>query len=152
MSQPAQKRDFLAAAGALNQTPEQVRAPLFERHRFFDPRDKAQVKYEMLRAHGVDGQTVKAASEAFGYSRQTFYTALETFEALGVLGLTDSKRGRRSRLKLTEEDVGWIERLAREDPELSGRLIAERLLEERDVEVHQRTVERILAASGKKNR
>ena len=151
MSQPDRKRDFLEAAGALNGAPERVRAPLFERHRFFDPLDKAQVKYEMLRAHAVDGETVKAVSDAFGYSRQTFYTALDTFEALGVIGLTDGKRGRRSRLKLTEEDVGWIERLAHEDPELSGRLIAERLLDERGVNVHRRTIERILGAGGKKN-
>jgi len=44
------------------------------------------------------------------------------------------------------------ERLARADPELSGGAIAQRLLEKRGVEVHRRTVERILASAGKKNR
>jgi transposase len=146
------KRQFLEAVAALNPHPERVQALLFQRHRFFDPLDKVQVKYEMLRAHVVDGETVKAAAEMFGYSRQTFYTTLESFEQFGILGLTDEKRGRRSRLKLSEEDLAWVERLAREDPELSGRTIAEFLFEERGVEVHRRTIERILAESGKKNR
>ena len=146
------KLQFLEVVGALNSRPEQVRAPLFEGHRFFDPLDKVQVKYEMLRAHAVDGETVRAAAEAFGYSRQTFYTTLESFEQLGILGLTDEKRGRRSRLKLSEEDLAWVERLAQADPELSGRAIAEALFKERGVEVHRRTIERFLAGIGKKNR
>lgn len=152
MPGPHPKRQFLEAAGALNPHPARVLAPLFTRHRFFDPMDKVQVKYEMLRAHTVDGETVKAAAELFGYTRQTFYTTLESFEQLGILGLTDEKRGRRSRLKLTEEDVAWVERLARADPELSGGAIAQRLFVQRGVEVHRRTVERILASAGKKNR
>ena len=150
MSQWHPKREFLAAAGALHPHPEQVRAALFEHHRFFDPLDKVQVKYEMLRAHAVDGDTVRAASEAFGFSRQTFYTTLLTFENLGILGLTDEKRGRRGRLKLSEEDVAWVESSARGGPQLSGRAIAERLFEERGVDVHRRTIERILAHAEKK--
>ena len=69
------KRQFLEAAGALNPHPARVGAPLFERHRFFDPLDKVQVKYEMLRAHAVDGETAKAAAlagdlEQLGYSAE----------------------------------------------------------------------------------
>lgn len=145
------KRGFLEAARALHAHPEQVRAPLFERHRFFDPLDKVQVKYEMLRGHAVDGETVVAVSKAFGFSRQTFYTTLRAFDELGIVGLTDEKRGRRSRLKLSGEDVAWVEFLAQEDPQLSGGAIAERLFEERGVGVHRRTIERILAQAGKKN-
>jgi transposase len=152
MAEPHPKRAFLEAVGALHARPEQVRAPLFEGHPFFDPLDKVQVKYEMLRAHAVEGQTVVAVSEAFGFSRQTFYTTLRSFEELGILGLTDEKRGRRGRVKLTEEDVAWIEALARDVPGLSGRQIAEHLFTERGVEVHRRTVERLLAGGGKKNR
>lgn len=147
------RRRILEQAGLLHPRPAAVSATLFDgRELFFLALDKVQVKYEMLRAHTVDGETVKAAAELFGYTRQTFYTTLESFEQLGILGLTDEKRGRRSRLKLTEEDVAWVERLARADPELSGGAIAQRLLEKRGVEVHRRTVERILASAGKKNR
>lgn len=153
MPQRHPKREFLEAAGALHAHPERVRAALFEGHRFFDPLDKVQVKYEMLRAHAVDGNTVKAVSKVFGFSRQTFYTTLVAFDELGIIGLTDEKRGRRARLKLSEEDVAWIELLARDCPELSGHVIAERLFEERGVRVHRRTVERIVVTrAGKKNR
>jgi transposase len=152
MPQRHPKRDFLEAAGALNLHPEQVRAALFERHRFFDPLDKVQVKYEMLRAHAVDGETVTAASEAFGFSRQTFYTTLVAFEELGIIGLRDEKRGRRGRLKLSEEDVAWVEFLVQADPELSGQVISQHLFKERGVKVHRRTIERILAEGRKKNR
>jgi transposase len=147
------KREFLEAAGALHPHPEYVRAVLFERHRFFDPLDKVQVKYEMLRAHAVEEQTVVAVSAAFGFSRQTFYSTLRAFEELGVVGLTDEKRGRRGRVKLTLEDVAWVEAMAEDDPEFSGREIAEHLFVERGVSVHHRTVERLLSTSaGKKNR
>lgn len=147
------KRQFLEAAGALHPHPERVRDKLFERHRFFDPLDKVQVKYEMLRAHVVEGRSVVALAEAFGFSRQTFYSTLQVFEELGIVGLTDDKRGRRGRVKLTSEDVTWVEALAAEDPELSGREITEHLFVERGVTVHRRTVERLLAAGGrKKNR
>ena len=56
------KRDYLAAAGALHPHPETVQAELFLRHRFFDPLDKVQVKYEMLRAHVDDGRTHSLAA------------------------------------------------------------------------------------------
>jgi transposase len=150
MSAGHPKREFLVAAGALHPHPERVRAALFDRHRFFDPLDKVQVKYEMLRAHVVEGQTVVVVSEAFGFSRQTFYTALRDFEQLGITGLTDEKRGRRGPVKLSEEDVAWVEALVRHDPELSGQAIAELLFAQRGIAVHRRTIERLLA--GKKNR
>ena len=54
------KRTFLETVGALHLHPEHVRAQLFMRHRFFDPLDKVQVKYEMLRAHAINAQRVTA--------------------------------------------------------------------------------------------
>lgn len=152
MGEAHPKREFLEAAGALNTHPGRVRAVLFERHRFFDPLDKVQVKYEMLRAHVVEGQTVVAVAAAFGFSRQTFYSTLGAFEELGVVGLTDEKRGRRGRSRLTLEDVAWVEAVAKAAPDRSGRHIAEGLFAERGVAVHRRTIERLLAGAGKKNR
>jgi transposase len=146
------KRAFLETVGALHQHPEHVRAPLFMRHRFFDPLDKVQVKYEMLRAHAVDAQRVTAVVRAFGVSRETFYATLRDFQAFGVVGLADEKRGRRGPLKLTPDAVGWIETLLRAHPELNGQEIAERLAAERGIEVHRRTIERLLATGVKKNR
>ena len=69
-----------------------------------------------------------------------------------MVGLTDEKRGRRGRVKLTEEDVTWVEARAAEAPEFSGRALAEELSDERGVAVHRRTIERLVAGAGKKNR
>jgi hypothetical protein len=41
--------------------------------------------------------------------------------------------------------------LHRRQPKLSGREIAERLADELGIEVHRRTIERVLASIGKKN-
>lgn len=57
MPKPHPKRRFLEDVGALHLHPERVRATVFDTHRFFDPLDKVQVKYEMLRAHEVDGRS-----------------------------------------------------------------------------------------------
>ena len=43
------KRQCLQENGALHRQPDRVRARLFEQHRFFEPLDKGQVKYERLR-------------------------------------------------------------------------------------------------------
>ncbi len=146
------KRDYLAAAGALHPHPESVRATLFQRHRFFDPLDKVQVKYEMVRAHAVDGESVAAAAAAFGFSRETFYQALHAFEEAGIAGLRDEKRGRRGPVKLTAEVVAWVRDRARQHPELSGQAIAQRLAKERGLQLHRRSIERLLAQRRKKNR
>lgn len=152
MAERHPKRDYLEAAGALHPHPERVRAEVFLRHRFFDALDKVQVKYEMLRAHAIEGQSVVAASATFGFSRETFYAVLRALEEFGVVGLTDEKRGRRGPVKLTEEAIAWVRALARAQPDMSGRQIAEVLAEEKGIEVHRRTIERLLAGAGKKNR
>lgn len=144
------KRLFLEQSGALHRHPDRVRAELFERYRFFDPLDKVQVKYEMLRARAVDRRSVSAVAAAFGFSRETYYTALAAFEACGVPGLADGPSGRPGLWKLTDEAVSWVLELHRRHPELSGREIAERLAEDLGIEVTRRTIERLLAG-GKKN-
>ena len=54
-----QRRRTLAAAGLLHPRPESVVAQLFvSGGPFFFALDKVQVKYEMLRAHLVDGLCV----------------------------------------------------------------------------------------------
>jgi transposase len=151
MAKQHPKRQFLEDSGALHRHPDRVRARLFQRHRFFDPLDKVQVKYEMLRAHAVDGESVISVAEAFGFSRETYYTTLAAFEAYGVPGLADGKSGRPGRVKLTQEAIDWVRDLHRRRPKLSGRQIAEQLGEELGIDVHRRTIERLLGSAGKKN-
>jgi len=151
MSKRHPKRQFLEQAGALHQHPDRVRARLFERDRFFDPLDKVQVKYEMLRACGVDRRSVVAVAQEFGFSRETYYAALAAFRDYGVVGLADGKPGRPGPIKLTDEAMQWILDLHRRQPKLSGREIAERLAGEFEIEVHRRTIERLLSPGRKKN-
>ena len=64
----------------------------FARTRSSSPRfDKVQVKYEMLRAHVIDGQTATAAAQAHGYSRAAFYLVAAAFERSGMVGLLDER-------------------------------------------------------------
>ena len=71
MTTPA-KKSALLTSGTLNPHPETVRSDLFKID-FFDPCDRAQVKYEMLRAHAVDEDPVAEACRQFGFSREGFY-------------------------------------------------------------------------------
>src|ERR1044071_2994543 len=68
MATPAKKR-ALIHSGTLNPHPEHVRSDLFKID-FFDPCDRAQVKYEMLRAHSLDGDPVAEACRQFGRSEE----------------------------------------------------------------------------------
>ena len=145
------KRRFLEENGSLHRHPDRVRASLFEQHRFFDSLDKVQVKYEMLRAHAVEGRSVVAVSQDFGFSRETFYTTLAAFETGGVAWLRDGKSGRPGPLKMTDEAIAWVLDLHRRRRNLSGREIAEQLAEELGIEVQRRTIERLLGTAGKKN-
>jgi len=139
------KHNYLVAAGALHPHPEDVGADIFQRHRFFDPLDKVQVKYEMLRAHAVDDQSVASAAAVFGFSRETFYQTWRAFEQAGTAGLRDEKRGRRGPVKLTAELVEWVRRAAAEHPDWSGATMAQGLAEAHGVILHRRTVERLFA-------
>jgi len=152
MRRKSSKRQFLQAARAWNDRARLIRSPLFQQSDFFDPRDKVQVKYEMLRAALVEGVTVSEASRQFGYSRESFYTAVELVRDQGILALADAKRGPRQPRKLTPKVQRFLVREMEKDPSLSGRELAERVAEKLAVNVHHRSVERFRRAHGKKNR
>ena len=59
----------LERAGLVHPRAEAVTAPLFSSGGFFLAADKVQVKYEMLRAHLVDGVSATEAAAVHGYSR-----------------------------------------------------------------------------------
>jgi transposase len=63
------------------------------RPEFFDPQDLLQVRYEMLRAHQVDGENIVALSTRYGVSRQTFYNLSEKFSKQGSAALLSRKPG-----------------------------------------------------------
>ena len=136
------KRRFLADAGAWNDRARFVESPQFAQSDFFDPRDKVQVKYEMLRAHSVDGEAVSVVSRRFGYSRESFYTSLAALRAEGVAGLADAPRGPKGPRKLTPRVQAFIRRALARTPDISSQALADRIEAELGVAVHRRSIER----------
>jgi transposase len=132
-------------AGLLHGAAEAVVAEPFASHpRFFASFDKVQVKYEMLRAHVVGGQSASAAARAHGYSRAGFYLVAGAFERSGMVGLLDERPGRRSPLRLSADVLAFLEARRREAPEASGAQLAAELEAALGVRVHRRTVEKAL--------
>jgi len=139
------KRAALKQDGVLNPHPDDVIDPLFVEREFFDARDLVQVKYEMLRRVEQDGDSVTAASKAFGFSRPTFYEARRAFDHGGLLGLLPAKRGPRGPRKLTHEVMAFVENLLDEQRALGTPAIARAVEERFGLSVHPRSIERALA-------
>lgn len=136
----ATRRRALEGSGLVHPDPAAVIAGLFDGSRpFFLAEDKVQVKYEMLRAHVVDGTAVTAAAAAHGYSRAAFYLVAGAFEETGMAGLVDERRGRRGPLKLTPAISAFI---TATDQAMSGAAVAEAVTATFGVVLHRRTVER----------
>jgi transposase len=133
------RRRALESAGLLHPQPDLVKAALFDGSRpFFLALDKVQVKYEMLRAHLVDGVPATTAAAAHGYSRAAFYLVVAHFEDRGMLGLLDERRGRRGPVKITPEILAFIREGAG-----SGAQLSEQVERQFGVQLHRRTIERI---------
>jgi len=134
------RRAELEAAGLTHPDPSSVSAELFVAGGpFFFALDKVQVKYEMLRAHFVDGRSVTAAAAEHGYSRAGFYLVAAAFEQRGMAGLIDERRGRKGPVKLSEEILAW---LRAQPPGHSGAELAAEVEARFGVSLHRRTVER----------
>jgi hypothetical protein len=145
------KRKALEQDGTLRPARMRVRAGLFWQHpTFFDPRDELQVKYEMLRAHFVDGQAVTEACAAFGYSRQTFYVLRARLARRGIAGLRDGRPGRVGPVKCTPEVVDFLRAQRAADPAQSIPALIEALAHQHGVRLHRRTVERLLGQPARK--
>lgn len=152
MAERQHKLESLRQTGTFNSRAALVRAPLAQSHpEFFDPRDKLQVKYEMLRAHFVQGLPVAHVCRTYGYSRQGFYQVSELFFAGGLAALVDSKPGRKGPTKCGPEVMAFVLSERRREPRLSGNELANRVQQKFGISVHRRTVERILAGRAKKN-
>lgn len=136
----AMRLKALAAARLLHPDPAAVAAPLFTGRRpFFLAADKVQVKYEMLRAHLVDGLSVSESAASHGYSRPAYYLIADSFGEAGMLGLLDERRGRRGPLKLNAEILAFIRSA---DPTWSSTALAQAIVRRFSVALHRRTIER----------
>lgn len=134
------RRQALAESGLVHPHPDAVTAALFVGGSpFFLALDKLQVKYEMLRAHVLEGVSVTDAAAAHGYSRGGFYVVSAAFAERGMAGLLDDKRGRRGPLRVTDEIVEFLRGAPREQ---SGASLVGEVRERFGVTLHRRTVER----------
>jgi len=124
-----------------------VQSELFQGSDFFKPDDRGQVKYEMLRAHCHEGRFITKVCKEFGYSRESFYQALEAFRKEGLTGLADRPKGKTKPDKVTPGIIGYVI-YQKAKYGLSGAAIAEKVFEEFRTKLHKRTVERILAYYG----
>lgn len=139
------KVSALRAARCLHPHPEQVSDPAFAAEEFFDARDAAQVKYEMVRRVAVEGASVTETAAAFGYSRPSYYQAAAALAASGLEGLVGAKPGPRGGHKLTEAVLAWAEDRLAADPGLRPGGLTGPIEQEFGVRVHPRSIERALA-------
>ena len=148
------KIDSLKKYGSLNPHPQKVTEKMFSDSEvdFFDSRDLVQVKYEMLRAVEKESQSVKQASEAFGFSRPAFYQAQSQFKQEGVIGLVKKRPGPKSAHKLTDEILFFIEENIEDDKPLRARKLAPLIKEKFGKDVHPRSIERAIARRKKKSK
>lgn len=142
----------LRAGGALHPHPEAVRDEAFLRHPFFDPRDRVQVKYEMLRRHRVDGRPVTEVAATFSVSRQAFYEALTAFTDAGLPGLLPRRPGPKRAHKCTDAILDFAERWQTEEPARSAEHLAAAVKQQFHVTIHPRSLQRALDRRKKKPR
>jgi transposase len=136
----------------LNAHPERVRDPVFAAQEFFDPRDRVQVKYEMLRRHRVEGQPVAEIARTFQISRQAFYAAQDAFTTHGLPGLLPQRPGPKGAHKCTEEILDFAEQWPVRDAQSPSPPLADAVRQRFGVTIHPRSLQRALARRKKKRR
>ena len=139
------KSESLAASRTLNPHPDTVTSDVFASGGFFDARDLVQVKYEMVRQVEVEDLPVAQAAAAFGFSRQSLYTARAALATRGLAGLVPGKPGPKEGYKLTEEVIDHLQDLTAADPQVPAGDLAAAVAERFGVVVHPRSVQRALA-------
>ena len=105
------------------------------------------MKYEMLRPHSHEGHFITRVCKEFGYSRESFYKALEAFCEEGIAGLIDKPKGKNKPDKVTPEIIRYVI-YQRAKFGLCEAAIAKDIFREFNLKLHKRTVERILGYYG----
>ena len=138
------KTDALIEEGTFNPAPDKVRDPKFRDGEFFDPRDVVQVKYELLRRVSIDKMSVTEASGDYGVSRPTYYQAKADFDMAGIAGLVPAKPGPRGPHKVDDDVLAFLRARVVAGEPLRARELAKLVHDELDIELHPRTIERVL--------
>jgi len=143
------KAAALRAAGALHPHPDRITDAIFAQAPFFDRRDRVQVKYEMLRAHDVDGRQIRKVARAFGTSRQAVYAAAEAFRAQGIPGLLPRPRGPKRAHKCTDEILDFATQWGTAENQ-DAESVTDAIHRRFGVRIHPRSLQRALARRAKK--
>lgn len=146
------KSKALRAQGVLHPHPERVMDEQFHAHEFFDPRDRVQVKYEMLCRHRIDGQSVRKVAASFGVSRQGYYKTDAAFKAQGLAGLMPRRPGPKSAHKFNDEILDFIVEWRAGAAGQAGGNVVEAVQRRFGVALHPRSIDRALEARKKKRR
>ena len=77
-----------------------------------------ELKYEMLRAHSVEEDSVAEVCRQFALSRESFYQIQQAFQELGFGAFLPRKRGRKGPVKLKDEVLEFALAKQKENPEL----------------------------------
>ena len=144
------KRQQLRQHGSFNERADAVTNPLFDHSEFFDPQDLVLVKYEMLRAVRVEKIAATEAAKQFGFSRSGYYKVLAGFRQTGIAGLIPSPPGPRRAHKLNEDLLIFIDECLAQDSSLNSLQLAALVLEQHELSVHPRSIERALTRREKK--
>ncbi len=146
------KSKALRDQGALHPHPERVMDEQFHAHEFFDPRDRVQVKYEMLCRHRIDGQSIKKVAASFGVSRQGYYKTDAAFKARGLAGLIPRRPGPKGAHKFNDEILDFIVEWRAGATGQAGENVVEAVQRRFGVALHPRSIDRALEACKKKRR
>jgi len=144
------KEKALKAAGTLHPHPARIQDEIFRHHAFFDPKDRVQVKYEMLRRHRVESRPITEVASLFGTSRQAFYLTQAAFEKEGVVGLLPRARGPQRAHKCSDAILDFVEQWRNAPPQESSETLPQVLLRRFGVNLHPRSIDRALARRKKK--
>lgn len=137
-----EKKDILIANGTYNTRYHAVKKKEFQVGSFYDPMDIVQVKYEMLRELQESREAVGAVALEFGFSRTSYYTIKENFEASGITSLIPEKKGPKEQHKLTKSLREFTDEYILNNPKASAAEITEVLVNEKCIEISKRTIER----------
>ena len=121
-----------------------MRDAKFRAGEFFDPRDVVQVKYELLRRVSVDKLSITEASDEYGVSRPTYYQTKADFDTAGIAGLVPAKPGPRGPHKVDDEVLAFLRTRVVAGEPLRARVLAKLVRDNLDIELHPRTIERVL--------
>jgi len=142
------KEKILSQAGALNKHPDKITSPVFLKYDFFDPLDKVQIKYEMLRANKADKAKVSEICKQFSYSRDGFYRVLRKFKANGIAGLFEPFCKKKNTVINNRDITNMIIREKVKQADISGNKLAQKINSTFKTNFGKRTIEKALNSLG----